>query len=291
MCDIFTEQDNEAFLKSRGLNRRNFNKVGTIAALTAMLPATACAQTIQEKTVQIDMPDGVSDCYFVAPASGQHPAVLMWPDIKGLRPAFKVMGKRMAENGYAVLVVNPFYRDSVAPVAGDNPDFSDPDTRSFLIGMARKLTQDASMSDARAYINFLDAQSSVDTSRKVGTCGYCMGGPLIMRTAAAMPNRVGAAASFHGGGLATDRPDSPHLLIPESPAHVLHAVAENDDERFPEAKTILAKAYAAANIPAEIEVYAGTKHGWCPPDSTVYNEAQAEKAWARMLALYERTLS
>jgi len=157
--------------------------------------------------------------------------------------------------------------------------------------MARKLTQDASMSDARAYINFLDAQSSVDTSRKVGTCGYCMGGPLIMRTAGAMPNRVGAAASFHGGGLATDRPDSPHLLIPNSPASVLHAIAENDDERFPEAKTILAEAYAAANVPAEIEVYEGTKHGWCPPDSTVYDEAQAEKAWFRMLALYEANLA
>ena len=212
----------------------------------------------------------------------------MWPDIKGLRPAFKVMGKRMAENGYAVLVVNPFYRDSTAPVAGDNPDFSDPDTRQFLIGMARKLTQDASMSDARAYINFLDAQSAVDTSRKIGTCGYCMGGLLIMRTAAARPDRVGAAASFHGGGLATDRPDS---LIPNSPAHVLHAIAENDDERFPEAKTILAQAYADANVPAEIEVYAGTKHGWCPPDSAVYDEAQAEKAWARMLALYKTALA
>jgi len=290
MCDVFTEQDNEDFLKARGMDRRNFNKVGTIAALTAMLPATACAQGVTEKTVQVTMPDGVSDCYYVAPSSGKHPAVLMWPDIKGLRPAFKVMGKRMAENGYAVLVVNPFYRDSTAPV-GDGPlDFSDPDTRTFLIGMARKLTQDAAMSDARAYINFLDAQSGVDTSRKVGTCGYCMGGPLIMRTAAAMPNRVGAAASFHGGGLATDRPDSPHLLIPNSPASVLHAVAENDDERFPEVKNILSEAYAAANVPAEIEVYAGTKHGWCPPDSTVYNDAQAEKAWSRMLALYEGAL-
>ncbi len=291
MCDVFTQQDNEDFLKSRGLDRRGFNKTVTMASLAAMLPVTACAQSITEKTVQVTMADGVSDCYYVAPASGQHPAVLMWPDIKGLRPAFKVMGKRMAENGYAVLVVNPFYRDSTAPVAGDNPDFSDPDTRQFLIGMARKLTQDASMSDARAYINFLDAQSAVDTSRKIGTCGYCMGGLLIMRTAAARPDRVGAAASFHGGGLATDRPDSPHLLIPNSPAHVLHAIAENDDERFPEAKTILAQAYADANVPAEIEVYAGTKHGWCPPDSAVYDEAQAEKAWARMLALYKTALA
>jgi len=299
MCDIWTEQDNAEFLKSQDVDRRDFSKLGSIAALTAMLPMAACANSgegntaiaVTEKTVQVDMADGVSDCYYVAPASGTHPAILMWPDIKGLRPAFKVMGKRMAQNGYAVLVVNPFYRDSTAPVAGDNPDFSDPDMRKFLIGMARKLTQDASMSDARAYINFLDAQGEVDTSRKVGTCGYCMGGPLIMRTAAAMPTRVAAAASFHGGGLATDKPDSPHLLIPNSPAQVLHAIAENDDARTPEAKTILAEAYAVAGVAAEIEVYEGTKHGWCPIDSSVYNEAQAEKAWSRMLALFERQLA
>jgi len=291
MCDVFTEKDNEEFLKSRGINRRDFNKVGSLAALMAVLPVTACAQPIQEKMVEVTMPDGISDCYYAAPSKGKHPAILMWPDIKGLRPAFKLMGKRLAENGYAVLVVNPFYRDAKAPVAGDNPNFSDPETRKFLVSMARKLTQDAAMSDARAYINFLDAQKGVDTSRKVGTCGYCMGGPLIMRTAGARPDRVGAAASFHGGGLATDKPDSPHLLIPNSPAHVLHAIAENDDERTPEAKTILAEAYKAAGVPAEIEVYEGTKHGWCPPDSRVYNEAQAEKAWSRMLALYERALA
>jgi len=291
MCDVFTEKDNEEFLKSRGINRRDFNKVGSLAALMAVLPVTACAQPIQEKVVEVTMPDGVSDCYYAAPSKGKHPAILMWPDIKGLRPAFKLMGKRMAENGYAVLVVNPFYRDAVAPVAGENPNFSDPETRKFLVRMARKLTQDAAMSDARAYINFLDAQKGVDTSRKVGTCGYCMGGPLIMRTAGARPDRVGAAASFHGGRLVTDKPDSPHLLIPNSPAHILHAIAENDDERTPEAKTILAQAYKAAGVPAEIEVYEGTKHGWCPPDSTVYNEAQAEKAWSRMLALYERALA
>ena len=291
MCDVFTEKDNEEFLKSRGINRRDFNKVGSLAALMAVLPVTACAQPIQEKMVEVTMPDGVSDCYYAAPSKGKHPAILMWPDIKGLRPAFKLMGKRMAENGYAVLVVNPFYRDAKAPVAGDNPNFSDPETRKFLVRMSRKLTQDAAMSDARAYINFLDAQKGVDTSRKVGTCGYCMGGPLIMRTAGARPDRVGAAASFHGGRLVTDKPDSPHLLIPNSPAHILHAIAENDDARTPEVKTILAQAYEAAGVPAEIEVYEGTKHGWCPPDSNVYDEAQAEKAWGRMLALYERALT
>jgi carboxymethylenebutenolidase len=282
MCDELTEKDNEEYLRKNGkMNRRDFGKISTIAAFSAMLPITGCAQTateegsIVESTVDVKMADGISDCYFVHPAKGTHPGILMWPDIKGLRPAFKAMGKRLAQSGYSV---------------GDVPDFSDPPTRKLLIGMARKLTQDASMSDARAYIDFIDQQASTDTSRKIGTCGYCMGGPLIMRTAGAVPDRVGAAASFHGGGLVTDREDSPHLLIPNSPAHVLHAVAENDDEKNPTQKTVLAESYKAAGVPAEIEVYAGTKHGWCPPDSTVYNEVQAEKAWSRMLALYKTAL-
>jgi carboxymethylenebutenolidase len=297
MCDEHTEKDNAEYLrKNPGLNRRDFSKLTTIAAFSAVLPLSACAQSVEENgviesEVDVTMADGVSDCYFVHPASGKHPGILMWPDIKGLRPAFKAMGKRLAEAGYSVLVVNPFYRDAKHPVAGDVPDFSDPDTRNLLRGMARKLTHVASMQDARDYIDFIDAQASTDTSRKLGTCGYCMGGPLIMRTAGAVPERVGAAASFHGGGLVTDKDDSPHLLIPTSPAHVLHAVAENDDEKNPTQKTVLAEAYKAAGIPAEIEVYEGTKHGWCPPDSTVYNEAQAEKAWARMLALYETALT
>jgi len=296
MCDEGTEKDNEDFAKAGGvLNRRDFSRLGTAATFAAMFPLSACSGesgsvNIAEADVQIATPDGTSDCYFASPSKGKHPGVLMWPDIKGLRPTFKAMGKRLAMAGYAVLVVNPFYRDATAPVAGNSPDFSDPDTRKILIGMARKLTQDASMSDARAYIKFLDAQSSVDTGRKIGTCGYCMGGPLIMRTAAAEPARIGAAASFHGGRLVHSGEDSPHLLIPRSPAHVLHAVAANDDAKQPEAKTILAAAYKAANIPAEIEVYKDTLHGWCPPDSTVYNEVQAEKAWARMLALFERAL-
>ena len=297
MCDEQTEIENAEFLRDpANLNRRDFSRLTTIAAFSAILPLSACAKDVKEnglkeEMVNVTMADGVSDCYFVRPASGKHPAVLMWPDIKGLRPAFKAMGKRLAASGYAVLVVNPFYRDAVSPVVDGTANFSDPDTRTFLVGMARKLTHDASMSDARKYISFLDAQSVVDTSRKIGTCGYCMGGPLIMRTAGAVPDRVGAAASFHGGGLIRDTEDSPHLLIPSSPAHVLHAIAENDDEKAPNVKVKLAEAYKAAGVPAEIEVYKGTKHGWCPPDSAVYDEAQAEKAWGRMLALYERALA
>lgn len=292
MCNEQTEIDNEGFAKAGGmLNRRDFSKLSTAAIMTLMYPASALGQeAVEESDVMVDMPDGVSDCYYVRPTSGTHAAVLIWPDIRGLRTAFKAMGKRLAMQGYSVLVVNPFYRDAKAPVVPEGASFRDPDTRKLLIGMARKLTQDASMSDARAYISFLDAQDAVDTNRKVGTMGYCMGGPLIMRTAGAVPERVGAAASFHGGGIVTDREDSPHLLIPQSPAHVLHAIAENDDERGPEAKHVLAAAYKAAGIPAEIEVYEGTLHGWCPPDSSVYNEAQAERAWARVSALFERAL-
>lgn len=294
MCDETTEQENDVFEAAGGeVNRRDFSKLTAAAIFASMLPVAAFADDVEvvESIVEVPMADGTSDCYFVHPKEGAHAGVVMWPDIRGLRPAFKAMGKRMAMAGYSVLVVNPFYRDGKHPHVGPNDQFSDPDVRSRLIGMARKLSQDASMSDARDYISFLDAQDATDTNRKIGTCGYCMGGPLIMRTAGAVPDRVGAAASFHGGGLVRDTEDSPHLLIPTSPAHVLHAIAENDDERNPTAKTVLAEAYKAAGVPAEIEVYEGTLHGWCPPDSRVYNEAQAEKAWNRMLALYETALA
>lgn len=293
MCDEQTENDNQEFQNAGGvLNRRDFSQWSAAAIIAAMYPASALGkETVVESDVAVTMPDGVSDSYFVHPSKGTHPGVLIWPDIRGLRPAFKAMGKRLAMSGYSVLVVNPFYRDAKAPVVGPDASFRDPDTRTLLRGMASKLTQDASMSDARAYISFLDAQASVDTTRKVGTAGYCMGGPLIMRTAAAVPSRVGAAASFHGGGLVRDSDDSPHLLIPDSPAHVLHAIAENDDERNPDVKDVLAAAYKEAGTPAEIEVYEGALHGWCPPDSRVYNEAQAEKAWSRMLALFQSALT
>lgn len=292
MCDDLTEKDNDHFAALGGtLNRRDFGKmsVATIMA-TAFADVAVGEQDVIESEVTVPMQEGSSDSYFVRPAKGKHPAVLMWPDIRGLRPAFKAMGKRLAMEGYAVLVVNPFYRNGPHPHVAPGEKFSDPEVRARLIPLYRSLNHEASMSDARDYIRFLDAQEGVDTSRKVGTCGYCMGGPLIVRTAGAVPERVGAAASFHGGGMVTDQPDSPHLLIPTSKAHVLHAVAENDDERFPDVKDRLREAYAAAGTPAEIEVYEGTLHGWCPPDSAVYNEAQAERAWARMLHLYETAL-
>ena len=291
MCDKLTELDNQKFLSKNGnLNRRDFGKLTAMASLMAMVPQVANALDVTESTVTIATPDGEAEAFFVHPSTGKHPGILMWTDILGLRNAFRVMARRLAESGYSVLVPNPFYRDAKIPVVPEGSSFGDTDTRNILRSYAGKLTQEAAFSDARTYISFLDEQPSVDTDRKIGTNGYCMGGPLIMRTAAAVPDRVGAAASFHGGRLVTDNEDSPHLLIPKTPAHILHAIAENDDEKAPETKNILAAAYKEAGIPAEIEVYEGAMHGWCSLDSPVYNEPQAEKAWARMLHLFETAL-
>jgi carboxymethylenebutenolidase len=254
-----------------------------------VLPAVANAAEVKEADVEIKTPDGTCDAYFVHPATGAHAAVLVWPDIFGLRPAFKSMGKRLAESGYSVLVVNPFYRKQKGP-AGASSDMGDPAKRGALFALAGSLTPDIQVADAKSFVGWLDKQAPVDKKKKVGTTGYCMGGPITMRTAAALPERIGAGASFHGGGLVTDKPDSPHLLVPKMKAHYLFAIAENDDEKEPKAKDALREAFAAAKLPAEIEVYAGAQHGWCPPDSRVYNEAQAEKAWTRMLALFKTAL-
>ncbi|HSG64191.1 MAG TPA: dienelactone hydrolase family protein, partial [Gammaproteobacteria bacterium] len=253
-------------------------------------PSVVNAQSVTESDVEIATPDGTCDAYFVHPASGAHAAVLVWPDILGLRTAFRMMGKRLAESGYSVLVVNPFYRQKRAPVVPDGASFADDSVRNTVFPLAQALNATTHMTDARAFIAWLDRQPSVDTSRKIGTTGYCMGGPIVMRTAAAVPDRVGAGATFHGGGLVTDQPNSPHLLVPQMKAQFLHAVAENDDERDPEAKNVLRETFAAAGLPAEIEVYPAA-HGWCPPDSAVYDETQAERAWARMLVLFENALA
>ena len=291
MCDEVTQEDVDDFLNRSGVTRRQFGKLSAAAGLAMMLPRVANAQAVTKTDVDVTTPDGVADCYFVHPSSGQHPAVLIWPDILGLRPAFEAMGERLAQSGYSVLVVNPFYRDARSPVVGEGASFGQPETREIVLPMARNLNAETHFTDARAFVSFLDQQAAVDTSRRIGTTGYCMGGPMVMRTVAAVPDRLGAGATFHGGGLATDADDSPHLLIPNTTAHMLHCVAANDDENDPEAKTTLREAYAAAGIPAEIEVYDGTMHGWCPPDSQVYNEAQADRAWSRLLVLLESALA
>ena len=287
MCDERTDADNTEYLRAKRLTRRQFGAVSAGASLAILLPRAANAQAVSEQELDITTPDGVADAYFVHPSSGAHPGVLIWPDAFGLRPAKRQMAKRLAESGYSVLVVNQYYRTQRAPIVSTT-NFAE--VRDTLMPLMQSVNAETQTRDAQAFISWLDGQPSVDTSRKVGTMGYCMGGPFTMRTAAAVPDRVGAAASFHGGGLVTDQPDSPHLLVPQMKAHYLFAIASNDDENEPEAKNVLRDVFSKAGLPAEIEVYDGL-HGWCPPDSQVYDEAQAERAWSRLLALFERALA
>lgn len=261
---------------------------GPVASPAGATPGDAVATT--EAEVNITTPDGVCDAYFVHPASGAAPAVIVWPDIFGLRPAFRQMGKRLAGAGYAVLVVNPFYRVKKAPTSAPQANFEDKATREGLMALMGTLTAETATTDAKALTAWLDQQPSVDRARKMGTAGYCMGGPIVFRTAAANPERVGAAATFHGGGLVSDKPDSPHLLIPGMKARFLIAIAGNDDAKQPDAKGTLKAAFAQASLPANIEVYEAAKHGWCPPDSHVYDRELAEKAWGQFVALLKESL-
>jgi carboxymethylenebutenolidase len=292
MCDDAAFDDMiEHNLRQGGLSRRALGSMALGAGIAFALPRVANAAETSESELEIRTPDGTADAYFVHPAAGKHAAVLIWPDIFGLRPAFRQMGKRLAESGYAVLVINPFYRTKKAPTAPEKASFDDPETRRQLMALRGTLSPATARTDAQAFIAWLDVQAAVDTKRRVGTTGYCMGGPLVFETAAVLPDRVGAGATFHAGGLVTDKPDSPHLLVPKMRAHFLIAIAENDHEKQPDAKVVLVDAFAKAGLPAEIEVYAGTLHGWCPPDSAVYDAEQAEKAWERMLALFKTALA
>ncbi len=287
MCDQdHFEEDREQF-ESLGLVTRKQFGMMLGAGVAMMLPQVVNAAAVTESDVNVVTPDGTADCYFVHPASGTAPGVLVWPDIFGLRPAFRQMGKRLAESGYSVLVVNPFYRTKKAPTAEAGAATPIPQ----LMPLARGLNETTHMTDAKAFVGWLDAQPSVAKNRKIGTQGYCMGGPIAFRTAAAVPDRVGAVGSFHGGGLVTDSPNSPHLQAAKSKAQFLIAIAANDDARSPKDKDVLKETFASAKLAAEIEVYTGAAHGWCPPDSGVYNEQQAEKAWGRLLALYGKALA
>ncbi|MES2624501.1 MAG: dienelactone hydrolase family protein [Pseudomonadota bacterium] len=296
MCDLDTLKDSTAYLQHKernttALSRRQFGTLSAGVGMAMLLPPVANAQATSETDVEITTPDGVADCYFVHPAAGATAAVIVWPDILGLRPAFRAMGKRLAESGYAVLVVNPFYRSAPSPVVAEGDSFQNEAVRNKVMPMAQALNADTHFTDAKAFVAWLDQQEAVDTSRKIGTTGYCMGGPMVMRTAAAVPARVGAGGTFHGGGLATDAENSPHLLIPTMKASFLIAIAENDDASDPKAKDTLKETFAANKLDAEIEVYEGTMHGWCPPDSQVYDEAQADHAWTRLLALFDKALA
>ena len=272
------------------LKKYSRRDIGALAALgmsaAVFFPQDSKAIKVQENDVTIPTPDGQCDAYFVAPAEGAHAAVLVWPDIFGLRPAFRQMAKRLAESGYSVLVVNPFYRSMKSPTAPQGASTSIQE----VVPLARSLNAKTHQTDAAAFVAWLDSQPQVDKNRKIGTIGYCMGGPIVMRTAATVPDRIGAGCSFHGGGLVTKEPESPHLLIPKMKASFLIAVAENDDQRDPESKKVLKESFENAKLSAEIEVYPAA-HGWCPPDTRVYNKDQSERAWTRMLALFEKSLA
>lgn len=317
MCDDETETDNATYLAQMRLHRRDVSMgAGAVVAtlLTGCGPAPAPAPARQpasnagaeppvaappnpdatapettSRMVAIDTPDGTADAFFVAPSGGRHPGVIVWPDVAGLRAAFETMATRLAAEGYAVLVVNPYYRSAKTPILDTFAQWQTDEGKAKIAPMREALTAKGIASDGAALAAWLDTQPEVDTARKLATTGYCMGGPFTFRTAAAAPARVGAIASFHGGGLVSKDADSPHTLLPRMKAAALVCIAQNDHERQPDAETTLQQAAEKAGVPAEIEVYPA-QHGWCVIDSPVYDEAQAERAWARMLATFAEHL-
>jgi carboxymethylenebutenolidase len=279
------------------LTRRGFVTMTVAAGLAAAAGSDVIAQQAVEQNVAIKTPDGTCDAAFIHPASGAHPAVIIWPDAFGLRPSMRDMAKRLAAAGYSVLVPNPFYRVAKSPVFEDASKVDFAKERPRLTPLMGSIQADGTVErDAPAFVAWLDMQKEVDRNKKIGTQGYCMGGGLVVRTAAAVPGRIGAGASFHGGGLVTDRPNSPHLLAPKVKARMYFGIATNDDMQQPDAKTKLRESFDAAKVPAEIEVYSMAQHGWCVPDmpaganGPIYNKADAERAWAKLEALYKAAL-
>jgi carboxymethylenebutenolidase len=293
MCDQDHFEDDQLEFEKNGLVTRRQFGVLLGAGMAMMLPQVANAVAVTESDVTVKTPDGTADCYFVHPTTGTAAGVLVWPDIFGLRPAFRQMGKRLAETGYSVLVVNPFYRVKKAPTAEAGSKTPIPQ----LMPLAQALNETTQTTDARAFIGWLNQQASVAKNRKIGTQGYCMGGGLVVRTAAAVPDRVGAGASFHGGGLVTQDANSPHLLAPKIKGRMYFGIATNDDMQQPDAKTKLKEAFDAAKVPVEVEVYSMAQHGWCVPDmpaqpngQPIYKKDDAERAWSKLLALYKAGL-
>ncbi len=288
-------------MENDDITRRDFVSMTVAAGIAAAAGADLAAQQqVMETTVAIKTPDGTCDAAFVHPASGSHPGVVIWPDAFGLRPSMRDIAKRLAAEGYSVLVPNPFYRVAKAPVFEDAStfNFADPPQRAKLTPLMGSINAaGAAERDAVAFVAWLDGQSQVDRTKKIGTQGYCMGGALVVRTAAAVPSRVGAGASFHGGGLVTANPDSPHLLAPKIKARMYFGIAANDDMQQPDAKTKLKEAFEAAKVPAEIEVYAQAQHGWCVPDmpkqangQPIYSKPDADRAWGKLMTLYKAAL-
>jgi carboxymethylenebutenolidase len=285
MCDNDIHQ---GLVEDWSLSRRAFVATGMIAGLAT---AAQAADSVVEKDVTVTTPDGTCDAALFHPAGkGTWPAVLIWPDIMGLRPVFRDMARRLSAEGYVVLVPNPFYRSKHAPVVEGAFDFNNADARKLLFGYRAAMTDEGVEKDATAYLTFLDAQPQTARGKKAGVQGYCMGGPLSFHTGAAVPGRIGAIATFHGGGLVTDTPASPHLLIPKTKAAYLICVAKNDDAREPKSKDVLKDALKAAGRPGTVEVYPGD-HGWTVPGSQVYDQAAAEKAWAALSTFYKANLA
>lgn len=286
------------------ISRREFTALSIAAGAAAATgissahAAAAAPAAVTESDVQVRTSSGMCDAALIHPAGkDRRPGVILFVDAFGLRPAMRDMAKRLAAQGFAVLVPNPYYRSARAPGIDPGFDFTNPADRAKLDALRAPLTAPAVMQDALAYVKFLDSQACVDTQAAMGAFGYCMGGAMTLQAAAAVPGRIGAGASFHGGGLVTDKPDSPHLLVPKMTGRYYVGIAANDDQRQPEAKSKLDEAFRAANLRAKIEVYEGTLHGWCVKDMPVqagkpiYNEAQAERAWSELAALYQRALS
>jgi carboxymethylenebutenolidase len=295
---MMEEQTND--MKPGDIARRDIVALSVAVSLASAARVAAAADLdVVEIDIEIKTPDGTCDAAFFHPKTGSHPGVLIWPDAFGLRPSMRGIAKRIAAEGYSALVPNPYYRVSKAPFTdASNLNFQNPADMAKLRPLQASVTAAGNAEkDAAAYVAFLDSQKEVNTAKKVGTQGYCMGGALVVRTAAALPSRIGAGASFHGGGLVTDKPDSPHLLAPKIKARMYFGVASNDDARQPDAKDKLKEAFAAAKVPAEIEVYPGALHGWCVPDmpmqngTPVYNKADAERAWGKLVALYKAALA
>ena len=296
---IATERS--ANMENDDLTRRDFVTMTVAAGMAAATSANLTAQQVVETNVDIKTADGTCDAAFIHPASGSHPGVVIWPDAFGLRPSMREIARRLAGDGYSVLVPNPFYRVAKAPVFEDAStfNFGDPPQRAKLTPLMGSINAaGAAERDAAAFIAWLDAQRQVDRTKKIGTQGYCMGGALVVRTAASVPNRVGAGASFHGGGLVTANPDSPHLLAPKIKGRMYFGIAANDDMQQPDAKTKLKESFDRAKVPAEIEVYSQAQHGWCVSDmpkqangQPIYSKSDADRAWGKLLALYKAALA
>jgi carboxymethylenebutenolidase len=294
-----SENENNSPKNDADLARRDFVAMSVAAGIAATGSAAEAAMEVVETDVEIKTPDGTSDAAFIHPKTGSHPGVLIWTDAFGLRPSMRAIGRRIAAEGYSVLVPNPFYRVAKNPFSDASSfSFSNPDDMAKLRPLMASINAAGNAEkDAAAYIAFLDSRKEVNKSKKIGTQGYCMGGPLVVKTCAAVPNRVGAGGSFHGGGLVTSNPDSPHLLASKIKGRMYFGIAKNDDERQPDAKDKLKESFGAAHVPAEIEVY-GSQHGWCVPDmpkqpngEPIYNKEDAERAWAKLVALYKAALA